>query len=139
MSGQPLKYTVTHHRKPEHTHEAFIKWITEEHIPLAMPILKKHGVLGYQLFVTPPGLNGAIKEQMIKMRPTWDFAEYDFVIEYTIPDMAAIGSVLQDPEWHAAVADQDQWVDTSKALVSVGYATPYLLQTGEIVNVPRKS
>ena len=47
--SQPLKYTVTHHRKPEHTHEEFIKWIVEEHIPLAVPLFKKYGVTRYSL------------------------------------------------------------------------------------------
>lgn len=49
MATQPLKYTVTHYRKPEHTHEDFIKWIVEVHLPLAIPIFKKHGVLEYSL------------------------------------------------------------------------------------------
>jgi mannitol-1-phosphate/altronate dehydrogenase len=46
---QPLKFTITHYRNPQHTHEAFIKWIVEDHFPLAMPVFKKHGVLGYTL------------------------------------------------------------------------------------------
>ena len=49
QGGQRLKYTVTHHRKQQHTHEAFIKWIVEEHLPVAMPIFKKHGILAYSL------------------------------------------------------------------------------------------
>jgi hypothetical protein len=49
QKGPPLKYTLTHYRKPQHTHEAFIKWLVEEHLPLALPVLKKHGVLGYSL------------------------------------------------------------------------------------------
>ena len=49
QGDQPLKYTITHYRKPEHTHEAFIKWIVEKHIPLAIPVLKKHGATGYSL------------------------------------------------------------------------------------------
>jgi hypothetical protein len=54
--GQPLKYTVTHYRKQHHNPEAFIKWIVEEHLPTAMPIFKKHGVLGYSL-VSPSYLS----------------------------------------------------------------------------------
>ncbi|KAI1167691.1 hypothetical protein F5B18DRAFT_600976 [Nemania serpens] len=139
MDSQPLKYTVTHYRRPEHTHDAFVKWITEEHLPLAMPVLKKHGVLGYSLFVTPPPLNEAMKAQMGRMRPTWDFADFDFFIEYLVPDLGAITNVVSDPDWQVAIADQEKWVDTSKALVSVGYSIPYLLETGEVVNVPQKS
>ena len=50
---QPVKLTITHYRKKEHTHEAFIKWIVEEHLPLAMPVFKKHGVLEYSLVSSP--------------------------------------------------------------------------------------
>ncbi|RYP30211.1 hypothetical protein DL767_006358 [Monosporascus sp. MG133] len=136
-SGQPLKYTVTHYRKPQHTHEAFIKWIVEEHLPVAMPIFKKHGVLGYSLFVTPASLNGALKQEFGKLRSSWDFADFDCFIEYTIPDVQAIKNVMSDPDWQAATKDQGDWVDTTKALVSLGYSTPYLLETGEVVNMPK--
>lgn len=53
QSGQPLKYTLTHYRKPERTHEAFIKWIVEEHLPLAIPVFKKHGIIEYSLVSSP--------------------------------------------------------------------------------------
>lgn len=49
QGDHPIKFTITHYRLPQHTHEAFIKWITDEHLPLAMPVLKRHGVLGYSL------------------------------------------------------------------------------------------
>jgi hypothetical protein len=45
MASKLLKHTVTHYRKEEHIHEAFVKWITESHLPLALPVLKKLGVL----------------------------------------------------------------------------------------------
>lgn len=51
QESKPVKLTVTHYRKPEHSHEAFIKWITEEHVPLAMPIFQKHGVIEYSLVI----------------------------------------------------------------------------------------
>lgn len=92
-----------------------------------------------QQFVTPPPLNEAMKAQMGRMRPTWDFADFDFFIEYLVPDLGAITNVVSDPDWQVAIADQEKWVDTSKALVSVGYSIPYLLETGEVVNVPQKS
>ncbi|RWA13467.1 hypothetical protein EKO27_g1634 [Xylaria grammica] len=145
MSGQALKYTVTHYRKPEHSHEDFIKWIVEVHLPLAIPIFKKHGVIEYSLqvlkpfgkFVTPESLNGALKAEMEKFRPTWDFADFDCFIEYTINDLQVIKNVISDPDWPKAIENQDDWVDTTKALLSVGYSTPYLLKTGEVVNMPK--
>ncbi|RYP50621.1 hypothetical protein DL768_003903 [Monosporascus sp. mg162] len=80
--GQPLKYTVIHYRKQQHTHEAFIKWIVEEHLPVAMLPFKKHGVPGS---VTPASLNGALKQEVGKLPPRWDFADFDCFIEYTVP------------------------------------------------------
>lgn len=74
---------------------------------------------------------------MGKFRPTWDFADFDCVLEYTIPNVAAIKNVMSDPDWATAIKDQEDWVDTSKALVSLGYSTPYLLENGEVVNMPK--
>lgn len=48
-SATHWKFTVTHYRRPEHTHEDFMKWIVEEHLPVAMPIFKKYGVIEYAL------------------------------------------------------------------------------------------
>ncbi|EMR69404.1 hypothetical protein UCREL1_3588 [Eutypa lata UCREL1] len=137
QGGQRLKYTVTHYRKQQHTHEAFIKWIVEEHLPVAMPIFKKHGILAYSLFVTPAPLNGALKQEMGKFRPTWDFADFDCVLEYTIPNMQVIKNVMSDPDWSAAIKGQEDWVDTTKTLVSLGFSTPFLLETGEVVNMAK--
>ncbi|KAI3329030.1 hypothetical protein HD806DRAFT_270232 [Xylariaceae sp. AK1471] len=112
MASQQLKYTLTHYRKPEHTHEAFVKWIVEEHLPLAIPIFKKHGVLGYSLFVTPSSINGAVKEEMRKLGPTyatWDFADFDCLIEYTLANLQVINNVVSDPDWAIAIAHQDEW------------------------------
>lgn len=51
--------------------------------------------------------------------------------------MQVIRNVMSDPDWLAAIKDQDDWVDTSKALVSLGYSTPFLLETGEVLNMPK--
>jgi hypothetical protein len=45
----PVKFTITHHRQPQHTHEAFIDWIVNEHLPLAIPVFEKYGVIDYSL------------------------------------------------------------------------------------------
>lgn len=73
---------------------------------------------------------------MEKVRPTWDVADFDCFIEYTLPNAGVIQSVMSDPDWAVALKDQDDWVDTAKSLVSLGYCTPYLLKTGEVVNMP---
>ncbi|CAL5870493.1 uncharacterized protein PFLUO_LOCUS4730 [Penicillium psychrofluorescens] len=130
---QPVKFTITHYRKQEHTHEAFIKWMVEEHLPLAIPVFKKHGVIEYSLFVTPPPLNDALKQEVGQVRPTWDFADFDCFIEYTLPNAEVIKNIMSDPDWAVALKDQDDWVDVPKALVSLGYSTTYV-KDGKAVN-----
>ena len=88
-------------------------------------------------FVTPNSLNSALKQEMGKLQPSWDFADFDCFIEYTIPDIQTIKNVMSDPDWATAIKDQGEWVDLSKALVSLGYSTQYLLETGEVINMPK--
>lgn len=78
-----------------------------------------------------------MKQVLGKFRPGWDYADFDCFIEYLLPDLQAVTNILTDPDWPAAIKDQDDWVDMSRALVSVGYETPYLLESGEIVNLPK--
>ncbi|KAK5996635.1 Dehydratase iacD [Cladobotryum mycophilum] len=132
---QPLKYTVTHYRQASRTHQEFKKWITEVHLPLGLPIFQRHGALGYTLFFTPKDLNDAVKE-VGKVYPTWDFADYDCFIEYTLPSIDTIKAITADPEWPTAIAHQEDWIDVTKGLVSIGYATSYMVD-GKIVNPPK--
>ncbi|KAJ8121485.1 hypothetical protein ONZ43_g2076 [Nemania bipapillata] len=131
-----VKFTVTHYRRPEHTHESFMKWLVEEHIPLAIPVFKRHGVIDYSLFVTPADLNAALKANMGGHRAAWDVADFDCFIEYTLEKVENIAEILSDPDWAKSIEHQDDWVDSSKALMSVGYITSYLQQSGAAVNVP---
>lgn len=41
---------------------------------------------------------------------------------------------MVDPEWLEIVQDQVDWVDTSRALVSLGYYTQYISE-GEVVSL----
>jgi hypothetical protein len=78
-----------------------------------------------------------MKQTLAQRNPTWDFADFDCFIEYTIPDIQSIMNVIADPDWPATLKDQDDWVETSKSLLSFGYSVPYLLETGEVVNMPK--
>jgi hypothetical protein len=44
-NNQPLKHTVTRYRQPHLTHEQFMNWLIEVHLPLALPVLKNYGIL----------------------------------------------------------------------------------------------
>lgn len=87
-------------------------------------------------FITPGPLNDGLRELYKNIRPTWDVVDYDCVIEYTVPDMQTIQTVMSDPDWQTSVKDQDQWVDVPKALVSLGHHVPYLVE-GEVLNMPK--
>ncbi|KAJ5232892.1 hypothetical protein N7468_005848 [Penicillium chermesinum] len=132
---QPVKLTITHYRKPQHTHEAFINWMVESHLRVAIPVFKKHGLISYHLFVTPPAMNLSLKEEMAPIKPSWDFAGYDCVIEYIVPSFQIMRNIMSDPGWQESLKDQDDWVDGPKALLSIGHSIPYLLN-GEAVNLP---
>jgi hypothetical protein len=86
--------------------------------------------------VTPEDLNGALKQELAKVRPTWDVANFDCFLEFTIPGAQTIKDVMSDPDWLNAIKDENEWCDMSRSLASLGYATPYLLKTGEVVNLP---
>ena len=47
-----MNFTITHYRQQQHSHEAFINWIVEEHLPLAIPVFEKYRVIGYPLVST---------------------------------------------------------------------------------------
>ena len=69
---------------------------------------------------------------MAAARPTWEIGNYDCFIEYTLPSVETIYAVMGDPDWAESVADQDQWVDMDKALLTLGTVTKYL-DGGEVV------
>lgn len=51
--------------------------------------------------------------------------------------MRTMKDVVSDADWVVATKDQDEWVDMGKALVSLGYAAPYMLKTCEVVNLQK--
>ena len=70
---------------------------------------------------------------MASVHPTWQVADYDCIIEYTLPSAETIEAVMTDAEWIEALQDQVDWVDTSRALVSLGYHTQYFSE-GKVVH-----
>ncbi|OAG01152.1 uncharacterized protein CC84DRAFT_1154685, partial [Paraphaeosphaeria sporulosa] len=56
----------------------------------------------------------------------------DCVIEYTLPSVDLIDVILGDPDWAETRADQRDWVDVDKALLTFGFCTKYVDQ-GKVV------
>jgi hypothetical protein len=73
---------------------------------------------------------------MAVMRPTWQVADFDCFIEYTLPSAQTIEDIMTDPEWLEAVGDQVDWVDTDRALLSLGFHTQYVAE-GKVVDLTR--
>jgi hypothetical protein len=106
---------------------------------LACEYIRVYSILNHLLimqFVTPAPANEALKQEFQEFRPTWEFADYDCIIEYTFRDMEIVKKAMSDPDWvEGVLKGQEEWVDVQKALVSVGYCTPYLLSNGDVVNM----
>jgi hypothetical protein len=45
--GRAIKYTAALHRKDGVSEEAFMHWFTNQFLPRAVPIMKKHNILKY--------------------------------------------------------------------------------------------
>lgn len=73
---------------------------------------------------------------MAFIRPTWEVADYDCLIEYTLPSAQTIENIMADPEWVEVLQDQEDWVDISKSLLSLGYHTQYISE-GKTINLPQ--
>jgi hypothetical protein len=48
-----FKYTVEHYRKPGVSEEAFLDWYHHKHLPLAVPLMKKHGISKFAVVSCP--------------------------------------------------------------------------------------
>ena len=151
-AGQPLKYTVEHFRKDGVSEQAFHDWFHRVHLPQALPLLKKHGILRYAV-VSPatsvPAASGvangcqhvrdaqvgaAFQAVVDQVRPGWKVSECDLVLEYWMESLESVKALAMDPEWNEkAVKGQGDWLDMSRAGIHIGYDTTYL-DRGEIVD-----
>lgn len=68
-SGRPLKYTVEHYRKEGVSEQAFLDWFYSVHIPQGVPLMKKHGVVGYAVVSLPPPFLSTLTEHASLAQP----------------------------------------------------------------------
>ncbi|KAL9622768.1 MAG: hypothetical protein Q9160_002886 [Pyrenula sp. 1 TL-2023] len=133
--GRPLKYTVEHYRKEGVTEQAFLDWFRNVHIPAALPLMKKHGIVGYAVLAREPEVATAFQSEVDKVRPGWIVSTCDLVLEYWVPDLGCVTALVMDPDWDGkACKNQEDWLDMSRATMHVGYDTMYL-RGGEIVDL----
>ncbi|XXH05459.1 hypothetical protein Hte_011886 [Hypoxylon texense] len=135
MSGpQLIKYTIEHYRKDGVSEEALLRWFREWHIPRAVPLMNKYGITKYSVLTRIPELCDAFQGDLNRVRPTWEVSKADFVLEYWMPDLGCLRTLVMDPDWaEGAVKDQDNWLDMSKSTVHIGHDMTYL-ENGKVVN-----
>ncbi|ETS86015.1 hypothetical protein PFICI_04040 [Pestalotiopsis fici W106-1] len=132
-----IKYTVEHNRKDGVSEEDFIEWFTNTLIPQMVPVMQKNNILKYAVHKTDHQISTAFQSQVDKVRPGWVVSKCDLILEHWVNDLGDIMKLSQDPEWAAALKDQDVWMDNSKSNIHIGYDTIYI-EDGTITNVPRK-
>ena len=52
-----MKYTVEYYRKDGVSEKAFVDWFTNQFLPRAVPIMRKHNILQYATVGTVLALN----------------------------------------------------------------------------------
>jgi hypothetical protein len=148
-----IKYTVEHFRKEGVTEEAFEKFFTEVHVPTALALFQKYGIMKYSVVCTQPSTKnspakdfrvqqrrlpelGAQFEPMLKsIHPTWEVSKADTVIQYWMPDLECLMKVVTDPEWEAkAVKGQDEFIDVSRGTTHLAVETTYL-EDGKVLGI----
>ncbi|KAI1800061.1 hypothetical protein F4811DRAFT_54721 [Daldinia bambusicola] len=130
---QLVKITVQHWKKEGVSEEDFVRWCKEEQVPRYIGLVKKHGFVRWTMYFTPSA-SPAPLEAVIAPRPGYKVDNYDVVLNYYAPSLDNIVSLLADPECGArATEPEEAWIDTSRALLKIGYETVYL-DDGEIVN-----
>ncbi|KAI1392919.1 uncharacterized protein F4822DRAFT_426120 [Hypoxylon trugodes] len=136
MAGQKIiKYSLEHFRKDGISEEAFLKWFQEYHLPYGVPLMKKHGVVKYAVHTRVPPLCDAFQDIIEKIRPGWEVSKADLVLEYWMPDLSCLNSLIEDPDWNGkAVKGQEDWLDMSRSTIHIGYETTYL-EDGNVVNL----
>ncbi|KAI0147373.1 hypothetical protein GGR57DRAFT_505838 [Xylariaceae sp. FL1272] len=113
------KLTLTHYRNADRTAEEMMSWIVTHHLLLVIPVMKQYGVTAYSL------------EELTT-------ADRDCFIEYTLTSVEQFMPPLEHPEWIKSPEGQENWNDSSRSMIS-GEVTPYLLESGDMVNVPVSS
>ncbi|KAE8373964.1 hypothetical protein BDV26DRAFT_296444 [Aspergillus bertholletiae] len=134
-TGPTIKYTVEHHRKDGVSEEAFMQWFTNQFLPRAVPIMKKHNILKYAVQKTDPSVGAAWKAEVDRMRPGWKVNDCDLVLEYWAYDLESMKNLTSDPEWiQTALEDENDWLDTSRSTIRMSYDTTFV-ESGSLMNV----
>lgn len=80
-------------------------------------------------------VGAAFQNEVDQVRPGWKVNDCDLVLEYWVYDLESMKNLASDPEWNqTALGDENDWLDTSRSTIRIGYDTTYL-DYGAIMNV----
>ncbi|KAJ5679527.1 hypothetical protein N7462_007771 [Penicillium macrosclerotiorum] len=134
-TGGAIKYTVEHHRKDGVSEEAFMHWFTNQYLPRAVPIMKKHNILKYAVQKTDTKVGAAFQAEVDQVWPGWKVNDCDVALEYWVYDLESMKNLASDPEWiQTALEDENDWLDPSRSTIRIGYDTTYL-ESGAFMNI----
>ncbi|KAL4875390.1 hypothetical protein BJY04DRAFT_224057 [Aspergillus karnatakaensis] len=127
-SGRTIKYTVEYHRKEGVSKEDFMRWFTSHFLPGVIPILQSHGIMKYTLQKT---------DLDVRALPGggWKVNDCDIVLEYWLSDSKSVKTLSSVPKWVSATLEGgDDWLDTSRSTVRIGFDEITYLEYGSLKN-----
>ncbi|KAK4449718.1 hypothetical protein QBC34DRAFT_463111 [Podospora aff. communis PSN243] len=130
-----LKFSVQFNRKEGITEEAFTTYMNTVQMPRAAPVIKKHGIVKYSLFLCPSPMRAAFGDELVNQldKPTWKMTEFDAMTSYWVRSPDDLRALLADPEWEEKVTGPEaEWIDMETVVVLTGFETTYV-EGGELV------
>ncbi|KAI0101743.1 hypothetical protein GGR51DRAFT_529207 [Nemania sp. FL0031] len=137
-----MKMTVLHYRNPSRDEKTWTEWYLKEHVPRFVPIVHKHGIDRFELYMTPSEFKEQFKTDLEKYKggssEGWNMAPYDAATIYWVTDPQKVRNMLSDPDWNnKVIAFEKDWIDQSRADVQLGFQTTFI-EGGKIVNTATK-
>lgn len=127
--GHTIKYSVEHRLKDGAFERAMIDSLTNQFLPRALPVLKKHKILRYVVQNADQEAGAVLQAEVNQEHLNGKVNDCDVVLEYWVRDLESIKALSADPEWVQITHEyENDWFDTSKSVVRISYDMAYLDQ-----------
>ncbi|KAL3480381.1 EthD domain-containing protein [Aspergillus californicus] len=115
--------TITGIRKPGLNEADFHEYLTTHHAPLALPFLLRYGIKEYNLIDNFTHCRPIATE----LQMTKKLAEYDYIVQFVMDDIAAFKALWEDEEFRTSVKpDHENFADEGRSGISIGYRTRFI-------------
>ncbi|KAF2113787.1 EthD domain-containing protein [Lophiotrema nucula] len=125
-----VKATILIKKKDGMSDEDFIAHYNNVHAQRAVPILQRHGIIGYSLTYH---LDRDRKVMQDIMHNKAKLADYDAICTFVFPDYLALARFMYDKEGAELNGDHENFMDDSQMRMMVGDEY-MLIENGEKVN-----